>query len=277
MLTLTVIFALIAYFLFDHNYPICVTAKRSAEMHHEPYITHGPERVTRWLITCDHATNLIPDHINGGCLGLSPEDMERHIAYDVGAAGVSRHLADILHGTAVMANFSRLVIDPNRGEGDPTLLMRLYDGSVVPGNRNACENEKQRRLATLHRPYHNAVASFAERRKDTVIIAIHSFTPKLQGRPHRPWQVAVLHSKDRRFSDPLVKRLMLEPDLVVGDDQPYFGYLPDDSIDRHGRAQNRPHALIEIRNDLIMDDQGQAEWAERLAPILEEVLLQTGL
>ena len=246
-------------------------------MHHEPYLTHGHDRQTRWLITCDHATNLVPHHVNDGSLGLPAEDMQRHIAYDIGAAGVARHLADLLHGTAVMANFSRLVIDPNRGEDDPTLLMRIYDGSVVPGNRDACEDEKERRLDTLYRPYHNAVANLAGRREDTVVVAIHSFTPKLKGRPNRPWHVAVLHSHDRRFSDPFVKRLAQEPDLVVGDDQPYLGYLPDDSIDRHAKEHNRPHVLIEIRNDLIMDDKGQTEWAERLAPLLQDVLDHTQL
>ena len=246
-------------------------------MHHPAYLTHGHERETRWLITCDHATNFVPPHVNDGCLGLPSEDMERHIAYDLGAAGVSRHLADLLHGTAVMANFSRLVIDPNRGEQDPTVLMRLYDGSVVPGNKDACDVEKERRLDTLHRPYHQALAGYADRRDDTVIVAIHSFTPKLQGRPHRPWQVAVLHSRDKRFSGPFVERLMREPDLIVGDDQPYFGFLPDDSIDRHAASRNRPHVLIEIRNDLIIDDEGQTEWAERLAPLLQEVLEETQL
>lgn len=242
-----------------------------------PYTTHGDDRDTRWLITCDHASNTVPEHVNGGDLGLPPEDMERHIAYDIGAAGVSRHLADLLHGTAVMSAFSRLVIDPNRGEDDPTLLMRLYDGSVVPGNKHACAVERERRLETLHRPYHNAIARYAARRDDTVIIAIHSFTPQLQGRPPRPWHVAVLHSADRRFSDPLVRRLMREPDLVVGDDQPYLGYLPDDAIDRHAARHGRPHALIEVRNDLIMDDAGQLEWAERLAPALQDVLAETRL
>lgn len=246
-------------------------------MSHDPFLTHGHDRETRWLITCDHATNLVPPHVNDGDLGLPDEDMQRHIAYDIGAAGVSVHLADLLHGTAVMANFSRLVIDPNRGEQDPTLLMRIYDGSVIPGNRHAEEAEKQRRLDTLHRPYHRKVHEVAARRGDTVIVAIHSFTPKLRGRPYRPWEVAVLHSKDRRYSDAVLHRLLQEPDLTVGDDQPYLGDLPGDAMDRHGYEQDRPHVLIEIRNDLIMDDSGQVEWAKRLAPVLQDALDATGL
>lgn len=246
-------------------------------MTHSAFLTHGDDRVTRWLITCDHATNFVPKDVNNGTLGLPQQDMERHIAYDIGAAGVSRHLADLLHGTAVMANFSRLVIDPNRGEHDPTLLMRIYDGSVIPGNRHAEAEEKERRLNALHRPYHDKIHQTAARRGDTVIVAIHSFTPKLRGRPARPWEVAVLHSKDRRYSDPVLHRLLQEPDLTVGDDQPYLGDLPGDAMDRHGMGHNRPHVLIEIRNDLIMDDKGQTEWAERLAPVLEDALKASGL
>ena len=246
-------------------------------MTHPPFLTHGDERETRWLITCDHATNTVPPAVNNGTLGLPLSDMERHIAYDIGAAGVSRHLADLLHGSAVMANFSRLVIDPNRGEHDPTLLMRIYDGSVIPGNRDAEAPEKERRLDMLHRPYHAKIGDMAARRDDTVIVAIHSFTPKLRGRPFRPWEVAVLHSKDRRYSDPVLHRLLQESDLTVGDDQPYLGDLPGDAIDRHGYAHGRPHVLIEIRNDLIMDDNGQTEWAERLAPVLQDALVTAGL
>ena len=102
----------------------------------------GAERNGRWLVTCDHATNRVPDWVNGGCLGLDPADMQRHIAYDVGAAGVTRHLAQALDSPAILSNFSRLVIDPNRGEDDPTPLMKLYDGTIIPANRHADEAER---------------------------------------------------------------------------------------------------------------------------------------
>lgn len=244
---------------------------------HDPFYIHGKERSNRWLITCDHATNRIPKSVGEGCLGLTRDDMERHIAYDVGAAGVSRYLSGILNSSAILSNFSRLVIDPNRGEFDPTVLMRLYDGSIIPGNRHADQDEKERRLNAFHRPYHNALADIADRRNDTIIVSVHSFTPKLKGKTTRPWQIGVLHSDDRSFSEPLMKRLMQENDLTIGDNQPYSGYLPGDAIDRHGRSFERPHVLIEIRNDLIMYDDGQRAWAERLAPILIETLNKTQL
>ena len=103
--------------------------------------------------------------------------MERHIAWDVGAAGVTRALAALLDAPAILSTFSRLVIDPNRGEDDPTLVMRLYDGTIIPANARVDGAETERRLATFHRPYHDALARLAARRADTVICAIHSFTP----------------------------------------------------------------------------------------------------
>jgi len=125
----------------------------------------------------------VPDWINGGDLGLPAADMARHIAYDIGAAGVTAHLAHALNACAIQSQFSRLVIDPNRGEDDPTLLMRLYDGTIIPANRHADAVEKERRLDTLHRPYHAALAGLAARRDDTVICSVHSFTPQVITNP----------------------------------------------------------------------------------------------
>ncbi len=246
-------------------------------MPHTPYEIIGEDRPSRWLVTCDHATNTVPAEVGGGSLGLAPEDMARHIAYDVGAAGVTRHLAARLDAPAILSNFSRLVIDPNRGEDDPTLLMRLYDGTIIPANRHADAAELERRLAACHRPYHAAYARLAARRPDTVICAVHSFTPRLNGRAPRPWQVGILHSHlDSRLARPLIARLAATG-LCVGDNEPYLGHLDGDAIDRHALQPGRPNVLIELRNDLIATDEGQREWADRLAPILEESLAETGL
>lgn len=237
----------------------------------------GDARPGRWLVTCDHASNAVPARL-GGTLGLPPEDMARHIAYDVGAAGVSRELARLLEAPALLSRFSRLVIDPNRGEDDPTLLMKLYDGTIIPGNRAAGPEELQWRLDACYRPYHDAYARLAARRPDTVICAVHSFTPCLRGRAPRPWQVGVLHSHlDSRLALPLIARLRAEPDLVVGDNEPYGGHLPGDAIDRHALAPGRPNVLIELRNDLIATDAGQKAWAARLAPVLADALAGSGL
>ncbi|MFC3613738.1 N-formylglutamate amidohydrolase [Lutimaribacter marinistellae] len=245
-------------------------------MTYTPFFIHGEDRPARWLITCDHATNMVPPEVGGGDLGLPREDMERHIAYDVGAYEVSKHLGEILNAPVVAANFSRLVIDPNRGEDDPTLIMQLYDGSIIPANRGVDAAERERRLQMCYRPYHSALERLAGL-PHAVIVSMHSFTRQLRGRKPRPWHVGVLHAEDTRFTDPLVERLRQESDLCVGVNQPYTGYLPGDAIDRHATAHNRPNALIEIRNDLIADHAGQRTWAERLAPILEDALAASGL
>lgn len=248
-----------------------------APMTEPAFETVGATRPSRWLVTCDHATNRVPDWVNAGDLGIAPEDMARHIAYDVGAAGLSRRLAERLDGPAILSRFSRLVIDPNRGEDDPTLVMRLYDGTIIPANRTAGPPEVEQRLARLYRPYHAAYADLAGRRPDTVICAIHSFTPCLRGRAPRPWQVGVLYShRDERLALPLIAALMASG-LQVGDNEPYSGHLDGDSIDRHALGPGRPNVLVEVRNDLIAQPDGQIAWADRLAPILQQVLARSGL
>jgi predicted N-formylglutamate amidohydrolase len=233
----------------------------------------GEARGGRWLVTCDHATNRVPDWVAGGDLGIAAADIGRHIAYDVGAAGVARALAERLDSPAVLSDFSRLVIDPNRGEDDPTLVMRLYDGTIIPANRAVAAEEVEARLARLYRPYHAALARLAARRPDTVVLAIHSFTPRLNGRAPRPWQIGILYSHfDERLSRALIGRLVAEPDLCTGDNEPYLGHLPGDSIDRHALRPGRHNTLIELRNDLIATPEAQADWAARLAPILAAAL-----
>ncbi len=229
----------------------------------------GADRGARWVITCDHASNRVPDDVAGGDLGVSEADMTRHIAFDVGADGVARALGEALDAPVVLSKFSRLVIDPNRDEDDPTLLMQIYDGSIIPANRGVDAAEIERRLKRYHRPYHRAVADVIAARDNPIVIAIHSFTPAFQGRPPRPWDVAVLYSGDTRLAYPLLARLNDEPDLCVGDNEPYSGHLPGDAMDRHGVQPGRLHALIEIRNDLIETPEAQAGWGRRLAQLLD--------
>ncbi len=232
----------------------------------------GEDRPGRWLVTCDHASNRVPDAF-GGTLGLPDTEMARHIAWDPGAAGVTVALARRLNSPAILTRFSRLVIDPNRGEDDPTLVMRLYDGTIVPGNRHADVTEVERRLVALYRPYHSAYGRLAAQREDRVILAVHSFTPCLKGRAPRPWHVGVLYShRDERLSRTLIAGLERVPGLVVGDNEPYSGHLPGDAIDRHALRQGRHNTLIELRQDLIATPQNQEMWAERLAPVLEAAL-----
>ncbi|WP_374393827.1 N-formylglutamate amidohydrolase, partial [Tabrizicola sp.] len=142
----------------------------------------GEHRPGRWLVTCDHASNHVPDWVGGGDLGIPAEDMARHIAWDVGAAGVASELGRLLDSPVILSDFSRLVIDPNRGEDDPTLVMQLYDGTIIPANRHIAAEGIEERLDRLYRPYHAAYARLAALRPDRVIVAVHSFTPCLRGR-----------------------------------------------------------------------------------------------
>ena len=231
----------------------------------------GAERTGRWLVACDHASNTVPEAVvPGGSLGLCPEDIERHIAYDVGAAGVATNLAALLDGPVILSDFSRLVIDPNRDVDDPTLVMKIYDRTIIPANRDVDAAEVERRLDLCYRPYHAAYAELAAR-PGIAVCAVHSFTPQFKGRSWRPWEVGVLWAGDDRVARPLIERLRAEG-LTVGDNEPYSGHLSGDSIDRHALRYGRPNVLVEVRNDLIREPAGQRFWAGRLAPVLEAAL-----
>ena len=246
-------------------------------MTYTPFSIYGAERRSRWLITVDHASNFVPDDISGGDLGLALADMQRHIAYDVGARGTSLRLGELLDAPVICANWSRLCIDPNRGADDPTLVMRLYDGTIIPGNRDVDDAEIERRKAMHYLPYHNALESLATERDNVVIVAMHSFSPKLNGRAPRPWEIGVLHApQEDRFGKALIAELEQEGDLTVGDNEPYNGWLPGDSIDQHALQPGRRNALTELRHDEIDTPETQNAWAERLAPILQSTLAKLG-
>lgn len=238
----------------------------------QPVHVIGRKRPTRWLILCDHATNTVPPEIAQGSLGVSDADMARHIAFDIGAAGVAIRLAELLNAPAILSNFSRLVIDPNRGEDDPTLVMRLYDGTIIPANRRVDGAETERRIQLCYRPYHAAIAECAARQEDTIIVSVHSFTPQLRGRPERPWHAGLLHAADTRLSDALAKLLILEKRWCVGVNVPYTGKLINDTIDKHAIMHRRQNTLLEIRNDLIANEAGQLEWATQFAHLLPKAL-----
>lgn len=233
--------------------------------------TQLPEAIPGLVFVCDHASNRVPSDVTP--LGLPPEDMTRHIAFDVGARGVTIGLAQALGARAVLSRYSRLVIDPNRGADDPTLVMKLNDGSVIEGNRNVDAAEIERRLETLHRPYHAQIDKALDLAgPDAVMVSMHSFTPQFRGRPFRPWQIALLWDQDDRLVAPLLSQLDTDTDFNVGDNEPYSGKLAGDCMWMHGTMRGIPHVLIEIRNDLISNTQGEAEWVELLAPILRAAI-----
>ena len=226
------------------------------------------------LLICDHARNVLPAAC--GTLGLPPAELERHIAYDIGAEGVTRAIAARLGIPAVLCGFSRLLIDPNRGEDDPTLIRQLYDRTVIPGNYPLREEERQTRLERWYRPYHEAIAAELARIEAAsgsaaFIVSMHSFTPCFQGGTPRPWHVALLWDVDDRAKVPLADLIGQDPNLVIGDNEPYDGALAGDTLSRHGTAAGRAHILIEIRQDLIESREGQRAWGERLAAALDAV------
>jgi predicted N-formylglutamate amidohydrolase len=227
--------------------------------------------LTRGLILiADHARNALPPDY--GTLGLARGQFERHIAYDIGVEAVTRGLAHRLGCPALMAAYSRLLIDPNRGADDPTLIMRVSDGAIIPGNAQIDEAERERRIARFHRPYHGAItaeidASLA-RGIEPVLVSIHSFTPYWKGIA-RPWHAGILWDEDHHLAAHLLKALRAEGDLCVGDNEPYSGTLEGDTLYTHGTRRSLKHGLIEIRQDLIAQQSGVDEWISRLAPILE--------
>jgi predicted N-formylglutamate amidohydrolase len=225
------------------------------------------------LILCDHAENTIPEAY--GTLGLHPQDLHRHIAYDLGAAGVAERLALLLGAPALLTRFSRLLIDPNRGLDDPTLVMQISDGLIVRGNAGIGEDEVAARIERYYLPYHFAVERAVEAGiaagRPPVLLSMHSFTQAWKGVP-RPWAVGVLWDKDPRLALPLLEGLKTIPGIEVGDNVPYSGQLKGDTLYRHGTVRGLAHALVEIRQDLILGDEGQAEWAERLADVLRKVM-----
>ena len=225
------------------------------------------------VFLCDHAQNTIP--VEYMALGLPPAELERHIAYDIGAEALTRQLATRMDAPAVMSQFSRLLIDPNRGEDDPTLVMRISDGALVPGNAHIGADEVARRIERFFRPYDQAVSETIEAAMASgvlpVIVSIHSFTPFWRGVP-RPWQVGILWASDGRFSNPLIDALRAEKGLTVGDNEPYQGALKGDVIDRHALARGLSNTLIEVRQDLIADAAGVEEWAERLHRVMLPIL-----
>ena len=231
-------------------------------------IIHG-DLNTGCILLGDHATNRLPAEY--GALGLGPEAFGRHIAYDIGIEPLTRALAARLDVPAVMSCFSRLLIDPNRGEDDPTLIMKISDGAIIPGNHPISESEWNRRIALFHRPYHQAIndmiADVAEKTGQApLVLSLHSFTPTWKGVP-RPWHAGVLWDADPRAPVRLLDALAWMPDVVVGDNEPYDGALKGDTMYRHCMKAGIPHLLLEVRQDLIDDEAGVQDWCDRLAPI----------
>ncbi len=221
------------------------------------------------LLLCDHASAALPPDL--GLLGLDPALSQTHIASDIGAAWVTRALAQKFAAAALLGVWSRLLIDLNRGEDDPTLVMKLSDGSIIPGNRDAGPDDVADRLREYYWPYHHAITAELDRIGPlAAIVSIHSFTPVWKGEA-RPWEVGVLWDTDRRLAGPLMARLSQHA-FLWGDNEPYSGALENDCLNRHGTKRGLPHVLIEIRQDLIATQAMAEDFAGRIYHTLAAAL-----
>lgn len=223
-----------------------------------------------FLIVADHAGNAFPGAL--GTLGIDAPDQVRHIAWDIGIGGVCRALADLLPATLIQQNYSRLVVDCNRPQGAPDSIPPLSDGTSVPGNVDLSPAERAARKVAIFDPYHACITDELDRRqatsRPTVLIAMHSFTPVFRG-VARPWQVGVLYQRDPRLARALLATLRQDQSLTIGNNEPYsVSDATDWTIPHHGERRGILHVGIEIRQDLIAQPQGQAEWAERMAATL---------
>lgn len=231
------------------------------------------------VVTCDHASAAIPPEL--GDLGLDATDRSRHIAWDIGAGALTLSMARRLAARAVLANWSRLVVDCNRSPDDPTCIPVASDGVVIPGNARLTAADRARRIERYWRPYHAAIdAEIAACRAFVaapVLVAVHSFTPVMQGQA-RPWSVGILWDKDTRIAQPLIAALRARPRLVVGDNQPYSGRHPADyTIDTHAEADGLPYASIEVRQDELQTAAAVEAWADLLVACLRPILADTRL
>lgn len=223
-----------------------------------------------FFLTCDHAGRAFPRLL--GSLGLREHETLRHIAWDIGVGAVGQQLSRLLDAAVILQTYSRLVIDCNRDPIVPSSIPEISETTEIPGNRGLSEAARAARADAIFRPYHNAIMAALDRRaaqgRDSVLVALHSFTPVFKAIA-RPWHVAVLFNRDSRLAHSLAEFLRAEGDLVVGENEPYaVSDLTDYTVPVHGERRGLPHVEIEIRQDLITDPEGQTEWAERLARLL---------
>lgn len=230
------------------------------------------------LIVCDHASAAIPARHGG--LGLDAQILGAHVAWDIGAAQVTRLLAAHLGGVAILAGISRLVIDCNRQPGDASSIPACTCGVAVPGNAGLDDSEAEARAEAWFWPYHREIGTQLGRMlrhgRVPAMISVHSFTPSLGAIP-RPWHVGVLWNRDGRMALPVLDALRGMPQLCVGDNQPYSAREINYTLDTHAGAAGLPHVSFEIRQDLLADDASCRHWADLLARVLRPVVADPSL
>jgi predicted N-formylglutamate amidohydrolase len=240
--------------------------------------TVNPSGSSEIVLICEHASNHMPAEYRG--LGVPPADLQTHIAWDVGAADVTRGLAGVLDAPAFLGTYSRLLIDLNRPFESPASIPAQSEATDIPGNLSLGEAEIERRRRTMFTPFHDRVASYLDRRRaagrPTWIVTIHSFTPVFLG-VARPWHAGILFDQSRDFAETVIEGLARGSGLNVAANQPYTVDREGDyAIPVHGTDRDLPAILVEIRNDLIADVYGIAEWVGRLGPVLRSSYASQG-
>jgi predicted N-formylglutamate amidohydrolase len=233
----------------------------------------NPGGQSRLVLTCEHASNFIPYSYGG--LGLAESELTRHIAWDIGAAQVARHLAEMIDAPLFLSGYSRLLIDCNRPLGSPTSIPMISESTVIPGNEGLSAEDVERRAQLYYWPFQTAVSADLDQRQSSgrtaIVLGIHSFTPVFKGFV-RPWHAGILFRQSERFGHALVEALQ-SPGLNVAANEPYT--IDDDgdyTVPVHGEQRGLEAALVEIRQDLIADQAGAQHWALRLAEALGKLV-----
>lgn len=244
-----------------------------------PYLTYNSNGSARVLLVADHASPFFPAAMNQ--LGLEDWVLDRHVTWDIGSDQLTEYLADLLDAPAILAGFSRLIIDPNRKLDDPTAFVQVSDGISIPGNLALNAEQKALRVQSFFAPYHGAIArrldEFQAGGTVPVLISVHTCTPVF-AQFVRPWHIGVMWDKDPRIAVPMMENLRKVEDVCFGDNEPYSGrHSHDFTIDHHAEHAGLPHVGIEVRQDLVRDSAGARKWAGVLAAALQDILADEAL
>jgi predicted N-formylglutamate amidohydrolase len=231
----------------------------------------NPKGESPVIFVCEHASNNIPPEYQG--LGLKVDILSKHVAFDIGAREVAIGLSEQMNACAVLANFSRLLIDPNRIEDHPHLIPEQSDGIIIPGNQNLCPKDRDKRLKQYHNSFHAGLKDVVNEAllggQRPIMLGIHSFTPQMDGQA-RPWPISIMWNTDERASSRLIAGLRAQGH-DVGLNEPYSGKELFHTMNVHGGGNGLSHALIEIRQDQINDKKGIDIWVQNLIPVIKSL------
>jgi len=227
------------------------------------------------FIFVDHASNRVPPEFND--LGLENAELSQHIGWDIGAKALALIVAETLDATAVSCSFSRLLIDPNRALDNPALIPETSDGIVIPGNLGLSPHDREHRVTTYYKPYHDHLRRTLDEvqaaHSDPLIVSVHSFTPELADKAEdRPWHIGMLWKDDEKTARRIMEILRTETNYVIGDNEPYSGEMYNFTVDKHVGPRRVRHATFEVRQDVISDPVGISEMARIIASALSKLV-----